>query len=325
MDTNGSIKASGIRGNSFRPQQIEPALLATAKQFLENFQMDTRVRQMLHEDKLEQSVGKHKYYILGNEQKYEPGFLCIMKGHPIVFLSSRFQFGYTLRMRLHASLYQNQALFIGTLDTVYGNFRLEDVWYLNGKSVFTEPYSKRYEYLQHFLSTMFVQDKHLSGFTVELAKLSPLSDLRKIVDSKEFYSIDFVPEHGGRRRWHLPLAFTQQQKQIAMAPFQVKGPEKTTAELAIPAQQAKQEPKLEKQEIHTNYTEAIARKIVGMPDTYSLTSKTNIDLGRGAVQTSGISMLLRDEFTRKKLESVSVKIQWFEEFKRYKISGLIEN
>jgi hypothetical protein len=286
--------------------------------------MDTRVRQLLHEDKLEQSVGKHKYYILGNEQKYEPGFLCVMKGHPIVFLSSRFQYGYTLRMRLHASLYQNQALFIGTLDTVYATFRLEDVWYFNGKSTFTEPYSKRYDILQQFLATMFVQDKHLSGFTVELAKLSPLADLRSIVESKEFYSIDFVPEHGGRRRWHVPLSFTQQQKQIAIAPFQTKGPEKTTVELAIPAQKVeKQETKTEKQAYHTEFTEAIARKIVGMPDTYSLTSKTNLDIGRGAVQTTGISMLLRDEFTRKKLDSVPVKVQWFEEFKRYKIIGIL--
>jgi hypothetical protein len=325
MDTNGSIKASGIRGNSFRPTQIEPALLATAKQFLENLQMDTRIKQILHEDKLEQSVGKHKYYVLGNEQKFQPGFLCVMRGQPIVFLENRLNYGYALRMRLHASLYQNQALFIGTLDTVYATFRLEDVWYFNGKSTFTEPYSKRYDILQEFLSTMFVQDTHLSGFTVELAKLSPLADLRKIVDSKEFYSVDFVPEHGGRRRWHVPLSFTQQQKPIAMAPFQTKGPEKTTVELAIPAQKSelKQETKSEPQATHTEFTEAIARKIVGMPDTYSLTSKTNLDIGRGAVQTTGISMLLRDEFTRKKLDSVPVKVQWFEEFKRYKITGLL--
>jgi hypothetical protein len=329
MDTNGSIKASGIKGSSFRPTQIEPALLATAKQFLENFQFDTRVRQMLHEEKMEQSVGKHTYYILGNEQKYEPGFLCIMKGHPIVFLHSRFQYGFALRMRVHASLYQKQALFIGTLDTVFATFRLEDVWYLNGKAYYTEPYSKRYDALQTFYSTMFVQDKHLSGFNVEVAKLSPLSDLRKIVDSKEFYSLDFVPEHGGRRRWHLPLAFTQQQKKIADAPFNAKGPEKTLVEAAllpVPTGQAKVETKVEtKPPIDTKHTEAIARKIVGMPDTYSLQSKTNLDLGRGAVQTSGLSMLLRSEFTNKKRESVSVSIQWYEEFQRYKITGILEN
>jgi hypothetical protein len=318
MDTNGSIKASGIRGNSFKPTSIQPALLATAKQFLENFQFDTRVRQLLHEDKLEQSVGKHKYYILGNEQKYEPGFLCVMRGHPIVFLSSRFQYGFALRMRLHSSLYQNQAILIGTLDTVYATFRLEDVWYLNGKALFQEAYSKRFEALQTFYNTMFVQDKHLSGFTVVPPTLSPLSDLRKIVDSKEFYSLDFIPEHGGRRRWHLPLAFTQQQKQIEMAPFNPKGAEKNTAELVIPAQK----------EVESNltkkYTEAIARKIVGMPDTYSLTSKTNIDLGRGAVQTSGLSILMREEFTKKKRESVPVQIQWYEEFNRYKITGVLD-
>lgn len=282
--------------------------------------MDTRVRQLLHEDKLEQSVGKHKYYVVGNEQKYEPGFLCVMKGHPIIFLNSRFQYGYSLRMRLHASLYQNQALFIGTLDTLYATFRLEDVWVLNGKETYREPYSKRYEQLQTFMDTMFVQDKHLSGFNVELVKVSPLADLRKIVDSKEFYSVDFIPEHGGRRRWHLPLAFTHAQKEITMAPFNPKGPEKTLVEAIIPAAVtiSAAEPSKE-----THFTEAIARKIVGMPDTYSLTSKTNLDLGRGAVQTTGLSMLLREEFTKKKQDSVVVSVLYNEEFKRYKITGIV--
>ena len=320
MDTNGSIKASGLRGTSFRPTPIEPALLVTAKQFLENLQCDTRVRQLLYEDKLEQSVGKHKYYVLGNEQKYEPGFLCVMQGHPIVFLHGRFHYGYALRMRLHASLYQKQALFIGTLDTVYGVFRLEDVWYMNGTSYYNEPFSKRYDTLQTFFNTMFVQDNHLSGFTVERAKLSPLSDLRKIVESKEFYSVDFVPEHGGRRRWHLPLAFTHEQKKIADAPFNAKGPEKTLVEKVIPVVLPPTVPVM----LDTKHTEAIARKIVGMPDTYSLQSKTNIELGRGAVQTSGLSMLLRNEFTGKKKDAVEVSIQWYEEFQRYKITGILE-
>ena len=324
MDTNGSIKASGIKGSSFRPTPIEPALLATAKQFLENFQMDTRIKQILHEEKMEQSVGKHKYYILGNEQKFQPGFLCVMRGQPIVFLENRMQYGYALRMRLHSSLYQNQALFIGTLDTVYATFRLEDVWYYNGKVTNTEAYSKRYDILQQFMSSMFVQDKQLSGFTVELAKLSPLSDLRSIVDSKEFYSVDFVPEHGGRRRWFLPLAHTHQQKQITIAPFNPKGPEKLTAETVIPVKQEKEKQVIPevKTEPQTQFTEAVARKIIGMPDTYALTSKTNLDLGRAAVQTSGVSMLLREEFTKKKADSVNVQIQWYDEFKRYKITGL---
>jgi hypothetical protein len=324
MDTSGSIKGSGFKGTSFKPAQAQPALLATAKQFLESFQFDTRVRQLLHDDKLEQSVGKHKYYILGNEQKYEPGFLCIMKGHPIVFLNSRFQYAYVLRMRVHASLFQNSALFIGTLDTVYATLRLEDVWCLNGTHLYREPFSKRYEALQSFYHTMFVQDKHLSGFTVEVAKVRALSDLRRIVESKEFYSVDFVPEHGGRRRWHLPLSFTHQQVKIEDAPFQEKGPEKTVVEKAILSGTPRQDMKVQEKP-DMKHTEAIARRIVGMPDTYQLQSKTNVDLGRAAVQTSGISMLLRSEFTTKKRESVPVSIQWYEEFQRYKITGLLEN
>jgi hypothetical protein len=338
MDTDGSLKSSSKQGFSFRPTQIDSALLETAKQFLESFQFDTRIRQLLYEDKLEQSVGKHKYYILGNEQKYEPGFLLVMRGKPIVFLNSRLQYGYSLRMRLHASLYQSEAVFIGTLDTIFATFRLEDVWYMNDAVFYMQPFSKRYEALQHFYNTMFVQDKHLSGFMVEVAKLRPLSDLRTIVDSKEFYSVDFVPEHGGRRRWHVPLAFTQQQKKITDAPFNAKGPEKTLAESVIPAQQPQQpplpklqpqpQPPLPKTQPHnptTKFTDANAYRIVGMPDTYSLVSNTNLDLGRAAVQSSGVSVLLRAEFTSKKQESVPVSIQWYEEFQRYKITGLMKN
>jgi hypothetical protein len=321
MEAIGTIKSSTKHGSSFRPTNAEPALLATAKQFLESFQFDTRIRQMLREEKLAESVGKHKYYILGHEQKYEPGFLLVMKGQPVVFLSGRLQYAFALRMRLHASLYQNQAIFLATLDTVFATLRLEDVWFLNGKVLYMESFSKRYDALQTFASTMFVQDKQLSGFTLNVAKFHPLSDLRKVVESKEFYSVDFVPEHGGRRRWHLPLAFTHQQKEITIAPFNPKGPEKTMVEKAIPSVSEERQKEVPKD----SHTEAIARKIVGMPDTYALQSKTNLDLGRGAVQTSGISMLLRNEFFSKKKEAVAVSIQWYEEFQRYKITGLLES
>ncbi len=320
MEPCGPLNTSEKRGHSFRPSQIEPALLATAKQFLENSQVDTRIRQLLHEDKLEQSVGKHTYYILGHEQKYEPGFLVIMRGHPIVFIHGRFHYGFNLRLRLHASLYQTQAIFIATLDTLFATLRLEDVWMLNGKMLYTDPFSKRYEALQTFYETQFVQDKRLSGCTVTVAKVSPLADLRKIVESKEFYSVDCIPEHGGRRRWHIPLGFTQAQKVIAPPPFNPKGPEKTLVEAVVPAgPMVSVAPKTLPAE---RFTEAIARKVVGMPDTYALTSKTNMDLGRAAVQTTGVSMLLRAAFTNK-LDAVPVAIQWYEEFQRYKITGLL--
>jgi hypothetical protein len=317
MDTSGSIRSSGKHGKAgFRPTSIEPALLATAKQFLESFLttnqgfMDLRIRQHLHPDKAEQVLDKQTYYVLANEQKFEPGFLCIMKGHPIVFLQSRLQYGFSLRLRCHPSLYQKGAVFIGTMDTIQASLRLEDVWQLNGVSLLKEPFSKRYEQLSHFFKDLFVQDAKLSNCTLVPAEFHALSEVQELVESNSYASLDFLPEQGGRKRWNLPLTVPPSQSQ----------PSKTPMKPATKPQPAPVQPPPPST---AKFTEAIARRVQGMPDTYSLTSKTNMDLGRAAVQTSGISILLRNEFTSKKIESVVVSIQWNEEFQRYKITGLV--
>lgn len=318
MDTSGSIRSSGKHGKAgFRPTPIEPALLATAKQFLESFLtfpqgfVDMRIRQHLHEDKMDQVLDKKQtYYVLANEQKFEPGFLCIMKGHPIVFLQSRLQYGFSLRLRCHPSLYQKGAVFIGTMDTVQASLRLEDVWQLNGVSLLREPFSKRYEQLQIFFKDFFVQDTKLSNCSLVPAEFHSLSAVQSLVESSNYVSLDFIPEQG-RKRWNLPLL---------VHPRPVMAVEK-------PKPKQKQNPSIQTEEKQekptTTFTEAIAKRVQGMPDTYALTSKTNLDLGRAAVQTSGISILLRNEFTSKKLDSVVVSIQWNEEFQRYKITGLV--
>ena len=69
MDTTGSIKASLKGGNTgFHPQNIEPAVLERAKQFLESFQFDLRSRQILYADKMEVSLflicsGIHDWFL----------------------------------------------------------------------------------------------------------------------------------------------------------------------------------------------------------------------------------------------------------------------
>ena len=188
-----SLKASGNKGSSkFRAIPIEQALLEKAKHFLESSQFDLRIRQHLHVDKMEQSIGKHKYYILGNEQKFEPGYLLVMKGQPIVFLQNRLQFGFTLRLRLHSSLYQNQAIFVGTLDTFQSSLRLEDVLYYDGKLLTQEPFSKRYETLQTFFETAFVQDTRLSNLMVSLAEFHPLSKEVRLRKNKNRRMRDYL-------------------------------------------------------------------------------------------------------------------------------------
>lgn len=296
MDTP-SIRSSGNKGRSaLRAIPIEQALLDTAKQFLESYQFDLRIRQHLHEDKMENSVGKHKYYVLANEQKYEPGYILIMKGHPIVFLQGRLQYGFVLRLRVHPSVYQHQAIFVGTLDTINTSLRLEDVLFYEGKQLQQDPYSTRFSILQTFFNQAFIQDFRLSGLTVSMAELHPLSKVKELVTSGHYHTIEFIPEQGGRRRFFLS---TQPSSQVI-------GKQATKVPVQIPKEQRKV---------------ALAFKIKGMPDTYELKDETGTVLGKAAVQTASLSQLLRQSI---QAEGKKVNVEWSEEFERFKITGLSE-
>jgi hypothetical protein len=300
-----SIKGSGNKGNSkFRATPIEQALLEKAKHFLESYQFDLRIRQHLHVDKMEQSIGKHKYYILGHEQKFEPGYILVMKGQPVVFLQNRLQFGFTLRLRLHSSLYQNQAIFIGTLDTFQSSLRIEDVLFYDGKSLMEEPFSRRYETLKTFFETAFVQDTRLSNLTVSLAEFHPLSKLKSLIESDLYHTLDFVPDQAKRRRLFI----------------QTKRSEGRTEPVKLIQPVHIEEVKIEVKPLSKeSRTQAMAYKIKGSPDTYDLKDETGNSLGKGAVQTSECSILLRQAVQE---QGKKVKVVWSEEFARYKILGL---
>jgi len=301
----GSIRSSQkAPRTSFRPSSIDPALLETARHFLESFQFDMRIRQILYTEKMENTISKHTYYVLGNEQRFEPGFLLCMRGKPIVFLNSRLNYGFSLRMRIHSSLYEEGSIFIGTLDTVHGILRIEDVLLYSGKAVVMNPYSKRYSVLQDFYTNAFVQDTRLSSMRVLLAEPKPLATFRDAVDSNQFHSIDLIPEQGGRRRWHIPL-LSYQQQQLPLKP--------TATELL--AYNLSLEPVAT---VETKETSAIAKKVPGLPDTFDLFTKQKKSIGRAAVQNAEISIKMRAEGTK----DIPVSIEWDEEFLRYKIIGV---
>lgn len=301
----GSIRSSQkAPRTSFRPSSIDPALLETARHFLESFQFDMRIRQILYPEKMENTISKHTYYVLGNEQRFEPGFLLCMRGKPIVFLNSRLNYGFSLRMRIHSSLYEEGSILIGTLDTVHGILRIEDVLLYCGKAVVMNPYSKRYSVLQEFYTNAFVQDTRLSSMRVLLAEPKPLATFRDAVDSNQFHSIDLIPEQGGRRRWHIPL-LSYQQQQLPLKP--------TATELL--AYNLSLEPVAT---VETKETSAIAKKVPGLPDTFDLFTKQKKSIGRAAVQNAEISIKMRAEGTK----DIPVSIEWDEEFLRYKIIGV---
>lgn len=315
MDTSGSIRSSSKHGTSgFRPTPIQPALLATAKQFLESLLktpqgfLDTRIRTHLVPEKMEQVLLSAPHYILPNEQKFEPGFLCIMKGHPIVFLQSRLQYGFSLRLRLHPSLYQHGALMIGTLDTVEATLRLEDIWSFQGNSLLKDPFSKRFEILQHFFKDLFVQDLKLSNCSLIPAELSPLSELKTIVESQNYNSVDLIGDGPGRKRYHLNLLSLK-------PPLPKQSPIKKEHKVSKIVPTASPLPE------KTKATQARAVKVVNLPDTYDLLNEQGQALGRAAVQAASLSMKLREAF--KQQSEVRVGVEWNEEFQRYKISSIL--
>jgi hypothetical protein len=187
------------------------------------------------------------------------------------------------------------------LDTIQSTLRLEDVLLYEGKSFIQDTFSKRYEQLQSFLNHAFVQDTRLSGLTVTVAKISPLSQLKSLVESDQFYSLDFVPDQPNRRRLVLSLQTQQPKPQIK------KEPEIQPKPVVVV-------PKEER-------TVAMAFKIQGLPDTYELKDEAGQLLGKAAVQTTELSKLLRQAITN---NGKQVKIQWHEEFERFQIVGLSE-
>lgn len=327
MDTSGSIRSSNKAGKSgVRFAHIEPALLAQAKQFLESFQFDFRIRQPLFPEKMQETIGKNVYYVLGNEYKFEPGFLICMPGTPTIFVNGRFQFGFHIRLRLHASIHQHGAIFIGTLDTIQAQLRIEDVWYFTGKPISRTPYSERYKTLQYFFESCFVQDYRLSGLQVKIAEPTPLATFKEKVTSNEYHSIDLVPEQGGRRRWLIQLSAPPTAPMSAQAAanfpsFPAFMPTGTAPSGIVTAADKMRADKLQTTttSISTKKpTTAVAEKVVGMPDTYDLTDMNGLALGRAAVQNAQVSLSLRGITQRK----IHVNIQWYEEFERFRITGL---
>jgi len=310
MDTEGSIRSSQkAPRTSFRPSSIDPALLETARHFLESFQFDMRIRQILYPEKMENTISKHTYYVLGNEQRFEPGFLLCMRDKPIVFLNSRLNYGFSLRMRIHSSLYEEGSIFIGTLDTVHGILRIEDVLLYCGKAVVMNPFSKRYSVLQDFYTNAFVQDTRLSSMKVLLAEPRPLATFRDAVESNQFHSIDLIPEQGGRRRWHIPL-LSYQQQQLPQKPsatellaYMLSSGQKVETSVTV--------------ETENKETKAVAKKVAGLPDTFDLFVKGK-SIGRAAVQNAEISIKMRAGGTK----DIPVSVEWDEEFLRYKIIGV---
>lgn len=293
----------------FHVKHIEPAVLEQAKQFLESYRNDLRIRQMLHNDKVESVCSRETLFVLPNEQRFEPGFLVFMKGQPPLFLQGRLTFGFALRMRVVPSLYEQGAVFIGTMDTVHTTLRLEDIFVYAGESLHRLTYQQRFAKLQQFFKSAFVADDRLSGCSIVCAEPQSLSCLQDLVESGQYHSIDLIPDQAGRRRWHVPLMATTKVIEPSLM-------EETSTHVA------KEDTAII--ETSEKATEGFASKITGLPDTMDLTSTLGATLGRAAIQSAELSMSLRKAFQGEPAGTkLAVRLAWSTDFGRYEIVGLL--
>jgi hypothetical protein len=305
----------------FHVKHIEPAVLEQAKQFLESYLFDLRIRQMLPVEKIDAVCSREKLFILANEQRFEPGFLVFMKNQVPLFLQNRLQYGFALRMRVQPSLYEQGTIMIATMDTVHTTLRIEDVCVYAGQNLTRSSFRERFAKLQQFFQTSFVADEKLSGCSIVSAEIRSLSEFQDLVGTRQYHSLDLIPEQGGRRRWHIPLVPRTQDGVSRNIET------KKEADSFVQNQPTMQKDISENDKIHDTSdekaTEGWASKVVGSPDTMDLTSHNGQSLGRAAVQSAELSISLRKAFQGKPAGTkLHVRLGWLADFGRYEIIGL---
>lgn len=302
-------RSSSFHPISFDTKSIEPAQLNETRNFLQTTFSHTHIRQVLQIEKSEDFLSNEKLLLIGNEGRADPGFLCFMPKKPVQFLKCRLDQGVYMRLRVDPSLFDKGTIFIGTFQL--GVLILQDCWLWRGDNLLQQPFSKRFSYVQTFLKQYLVQDPVLSGIEIQTPSFHPLSDLQSMIESKEYFSIDFLPENPKRRRAFYRVE--QQGKQtvsnprppvaVGKRPHTKPGPQ---ASAPHPVPQGD--------------LVAVAKNIQGLPDTFDLFSYDHKHIGEAAVQEEDTSFLLRNEF--KKASSIHVIVRWNTFLDAYEIQGV---
>jgi hypothetical protein len=282
----------------FEMKSMEPKQLFETKGFLEESFMHTHIRYPLNIEKSEEFLSNEKILLIGNEGRSDPGFLCFLPRKPVQFLKCRLDAGFYLRLRVESSLFQNGTVFLATthLQTV----TVQDCWMWQGESLTNQPYSKRFAYVQKFLSSYIIQDSRISGFEIQAAKHYPLDSFQELADSQDYASIDFIPEAPKRRRFFHRLETQPKPPSTQKPQHQQKQTQKQTFKSKPTIPQSTKS--------YTGPLFAYAKNIQGLPDTFDLFSSDKKHIGEAAVQEEEVSVLLRNESQR--TSSLLVEVVW---------------
>lgn len=284
-------RSSTFHPRLFEMKSLEPKQLSEIKSFLEGSFMHTHIRYPLNIEKSEEFLSNEKILLIGNEGRSDPGFLCFLPRKPVLFLKCRLDAGFYLRLRVESSLFQKGTVFLATthLQTV----TVQDCWMWQGESLTNQPYSKRFAFVQKFLSSYIVQDPRLSGFEIQAAHHHPLNAFQQLVESQEYASIDLIPESAKRRRFF----YRTEIQAKPSSRIQQKSNQQSQSQSSHHVSNSYSGPLI-----------AYAKNIQGLPDTFDLFSSDKKHIGEAAVQEEEVSAILRQE--SQNTSSVLVKVVW---------------
>lgn len=322
-------RSSSFHPISFDTKSIEPAQLSETRSFVQSTFTHTNIRQVLQIEKSEDFLSNEKLLLIGNEGRDDPGFLCFLPKKPVQFLKCRLDQGIYMRLRVDPSLFDKGTILIGTFQL--GVLIVQDCWLWRGTNLLQQqmPFSKRFSYIQTFLKQYLVQDPLLSGIEIQTPIFHPLTDLQSMIDSNEYFSIDFLPEHPKRRRAFYRVEQQGKQKQITSSnppiPTAVSRP---ASAIAVNMKININRPSLPKVQVQVQSQSpavqgdlvAIAKNIQGLPDTFDLFSYDHKHIGEAAVQEEDISYTLCKEF--KKTSSIYVVVRWNALLDAYEIQSI---
>jgi len=168
--------------------------------------------------------------------------------------------------------------------------------------------------MKEFTEIHWIPDARLlGGIVTEISQPKPLSSFQTLIENKESYRIDFVPESAMKRRFYMLINETQGQLSSSDGYYG----RATNEKIVLPKVE---EPKVEEPKVEEPKKEARAVKVPLLPDVYDLFDSNNSSLGRAAIQQLELSKKLKEV-----KGDIYVRINHNSEFNRYEITSLLKS
>jgi hypothetical protein len=319
--SEGSLRNSHREIHPVKRKRAPTSLHELANRFVEECLPNQIIRRRYDPERLAPVLQKQEFVVLENESKSDPGFIVCLPAQPAVYIQYRRTRGKgpsqgdrnstaaILRLRIHDKVRENGgSIFVATLDDVGHGLRIEDCWVWCGEVLIeSQPFSKRREVLDEFVTKYWIPDARLLGGVVA-SVANPISIEEFLSHPSDAYSVEFIPEKEGRTRiWFQILEDSRTAPQ--KPPPHAKRPQ-TQAEVRLqlpstvrPVQQDSRQPRM---------VRAVA--LESLPDVFEIYGKDGLPIGRASVQNSELSQKLRGK------TDVWVMAEWNSNFGGYTIT-----